>query len=66
MTWKATPVELNATKFGNSLRLTDVIILSKFGIDWHGSFRSGEVQSLPPPIGTKNPPYHTQPCRACR
>jgi len=34
-----------ATTFCNSLYLTDVINRSKFGIDWYGSFGSGEVQS---------------------
>ena len=42
-TWGAAPVEPIATKFGNSLNPTDVIIRSKFGIDWYSSFGSGEV-----------------------
>jgi len=46
-----------ATKLGNSLYLIDVINLSKFGIDWYGSFVSGEVHNLPFPIGTITGPY---------
>jgi len=46
------------TKFGNSLYLNDVISRSKFGIDWYGSFGSGEVHNLPLPIGTISGPYH--------
>ena len=42
-TWGAAPVELITKKFENSFYLTDVIIRSKFGIDWYSSFDSGEV-----------------------
>ena len=42
-TWGAAPVKLIATKFSNSFYLTDVIICSKFGVDWYSSFGSGEV-----------------------
>jgi len=47
-----------ATKFGNSFYLTEVINHSKFGVDWFGSFGSGEVQNLPFPIGTTTGPYY--------
>jgi len=46
------------TKFGNSLYFTDVINRSQVGVDWFGSFGSGEVQNLPCPIGTITGPYH--------
>ena len=42
-------VELIATKFGNSLYLTDVIIRAKFGIDWYSGFGSGECKVCPLP-----------------
>ena len=51
----AAPIEPICTKFSNSFQLIDVIIRSKFGIFWYSSFGSGEVYSLPSPIGTKNP-----------
>ena len=60
-TWGAAPVEPIATKFGKSLPLTDVIIRSKFGIDWQSSFGFGEIESLPSPLGTQICPYHMQP-----
>ena len=41
------------TKFGNFLQ---IIIRSTFGIDWYSGFGSGEVQSLPSPMGTKTCP----------
>ena len=65
-TWGAAHVQPVATKLGNSLRLTNVIIRSEFGIDWYSDFGSGEVSSMACPIGTKTRPYHMQPCQACR
>ena len=66
-TWGAAPIEPLSTKFGNSLNLTDVFIRSIFYTDWYSSFGSGEVQSLPSPIGTTTGPYTTlQPRRACK
>jgi len=53
-----TPLEPIATKFGNSLNLTEVINRSKFGDDWNGSFGFGVVQHLPFLIGTKTGSYH--------
>jgi len=44
-TWGDVPLEPIATKFGNSLYLTEIINRSKFGVDWLGSFGSGEVQN---------------------
>ena len=41
--WGAAPVKPISTKFGNSFYPTDVIIRSKFGIDWYSSFGSEEV-----------------------
>ena len=64
-TWGAAPVEPISTKISNNFYPTDVIILSKFGIDWYSGFGSGEVLSLPSPIGTQTRPYHMKPCRAC-
>jgi len=55
-TWGETPLEPIATTFGNSLYLTKVINRSKFGIDWYGSFGSGEMQNLPLPIRTTTGP----------
>jgi len=52
------PLEPIATKFGNSLYPTEVISRSKFGVDWYGSFGSGEVQNVPFLIGTTSGPYH--------
>jgi len=46
------PLERIATKFGNSLYLTEVINRSKFGVDWYGSVGSEEMQNMPFPIGT--------------
>jgi len=57
-TWGDAPLELIATKFANSLYLTEVINLSKCGVDWCSSFGSGEVPNLPFPIGTTSGPYH--------
>jgi len=57
-TWGDAPLEPIATKFGNSLYLIEVINRSQFGVDWFGSFGSGEVQNLPFPIGTTSGPSH--------
>jgi len=57
-TWGDAPREPIATKFGNSLYLTEVIDRSKFGVDWFSSFGSGEVQNLRFAIGTASGPYH--------
>jgi len=57
-TWGDTPLEPIATKFGNSLYLTEVINRSKFGVDWFSSFGSGEVQNLTFAIGATTGPYH--------
>jgi len=46
------------TKFGNSLYLTEVLNRSKCGVDWFGSFSSGEVQHLHFAKGTSGP-YHS-------
>jgi len=43
------PRGTNLNKFGSSFQLTDLINGSKFGIDWSGSFGSGEVQICPFP-----------------
>jgi len=51
-TWGDAPLKPIATKFSNSLYLTEVINRSKFGVDWYSSFGSGEVQNLRFPIGT--------------
>ena len=45
-----------------SIHLTDIIIRSKFGINWYSSFSPGEKPSLPPPIETKTRPYHMHVC----
>jgi len=58
LTWGDAPLEPIATKFGNSLYLTEVISRSKSGVDWYGSFGSGEVHNLPFPIETTSGPYH--------
>jgi len=57
-TWGDALLEPIATIIGNSLYLTEVINSSKFGVDWYGSFGSGEEQNLPFPIGTTSVPYH--------
>jgi len=57
-TWGDAPLETIVTKFGNSFYLTEVINRPKFGIDWFGSFGSGEVQNLPFLIGTTTGSYH--------
>jgi len=57
-TWGDAPLELIATKFGNSLYLTDVINRSKFGVDWYSSLGSGEVQNVRFAIGTTSGPHH--------
>jgi hypothetical protein len=44
--WGTALVKLIATKFGNSLNLTNFVIRSNFGIDWYSKLGSGEVQSL--------------------
>jgi len=49
---------LNQIWQSRSLYLTKVINLSKFGVDWFGSFGSGEAQNSPFPIGTTTGPYH--------
>jgi len=48
---------------GLSYRNTNVTLhdRSEFGVDWHSSFSSGEVQNLPFPIRTTSGLYH---CRA--
>jgi len=48
----------SGAKFGNFLYLTEVINRSKFGVDWYGSFGSGEVQNVPFPTGKTSAPYH--------
>jgi len=65
-TWGDAPLEPIATKFGNSLYLTEVINRSKFGVDWLGNFGSGEVQNLRLPIGTTSGPYHCSPTALAR
>jgi len=45
-TWGDAPLEPIATKFGNSLYLTEVISRLIFGVDWFSSFGSGEAQNL--------------------
>jgi len=57
-TWGDAPLEPIVTKFGNLLYLTKLINRSQFGVDWFGSFGSGEVQNVPFPIGTTSGPYH--------
>jgi len=52
------PLEPNATKFGNSPYLTEVINRSKFGVNWFSSFGSEEMQKLTFAIGTTTGPYH--------
>jgi len=44
-TWGDAPLEPITTKFSSSLYVTEVINPSKFGVDWFGSFGSGEVQT---------------------
>jgi len=56
-TWGDAPLAPIATKFDNSLYLTEVN-RSKFGVDWYGSFGYGEVQNLPLSTGTTSGPYH--------
>jgi len=59
-TWGDAPLTPIETKFDNSLYVSEVINRSKFGFDWYCSFGfgSGEVQTLPFPIGTITGPYH--------
>jgi len=57
-TWGEAHLELIATKFGNSLYLTEVINHSTFGVNCYRSFGSGEVQNLPFPIEAITVPYH--------
>jgi len=64
-TWGDAPLQTIATKFGNSLYLTEVINRSQFGVDWYSSFGSGEVKNLPFPIRTITGPYTTARYRAC-
>jgi len=58
LTWGDAPLEPIATKFGNSIYLTELINRSIFGVDWYRIFGSGEMQNLPFPIGTTIGPYH--------
>jgi len=51
-TWGDAPLEPIIAKFGSSLYIPEVINRSKFGVDWFGSFGSGEVQNVHFPIGT--------------
>jgi len=57
-TWGDASLEPTATKFGNSLYLTELSNRSKFGVDWFCSFGSGEVQNLMLAIGRTTGPYH--------
>jgi len=57
-TWGDAPLEPIATKFVNSLYLSDLIYRSQFGVDWLGSFGSGVVQNLSLSIGTTSGPCH--------
>jgi len=56
--WGDAPPEPIATKFGISLYKTEVINISKFGVDWFSNFGSGEVQNLTFDIGTTTGPNH--------
>jgi len=58
-TWGDAPLEPIATKFGNSLYLTEVINRLKCGVDWFSSFGSGEVQKFRFAIAITSGPYHS-------
>jgi len=57
-TWGDALLEPIATKFDNSLYLTEVINRSQFCVDWFSTFGSGEVQNVMFAIGTTSGPYH--------
>ena len=57
--WRNAPNQPIATKFGKFVFLTNIINLAKFGVDQFSNFGTGEVQTLPSPIGLTSGPYHT-------
>ena len=57
--WGSAPSLLMSSKFGRHIFLANVINRAKFGVDQFSIFGTGEVQTLPSPIGLTSGPYHT-------